>query len=250
MPPLTPDEEEQAIREPAAQVGVRPEPGLVAELIADIAHQPGALPLLQYALTELFERRSGDRLHPGGLSRRSAVWPEHCRPERNASTLGSTPTGQRGGKNTGRCSCGWLTLGEGRPDTRRRVPLAELDAVGHDPDTVERVLDQYGRHRLLTFDREPGTRQPTAEVAHEAILTAWGRLREWIDEAREGLRLERQVAQAGAEWRGAERDRSFLLRGARLDQASTWAESTDLAVGSLRAGVPEGERGASRRRRR
>src|SRR5688500_7961130 len=62
VPPLTPDELEQAIRGPAERVGVRPEPGLVAEMIADIAHQPGALPLLQYALTELFERRDDDRL--------------------------------------------------------------------------------------------------------------------------------------------------------------------------------------------
>ena len=58
VPPLTPDELEQAIRGPAERVGVRPEPGLVAEMIADVAHQPGALPLLQYALTELFERRT------------------------------------------------------------------------------------------------------------------------------------------------------------------------------------------------
>ena len=62
VPPMTPDELEQAIRAPAEQEGVRPEPGLVAEMIADVAHQPGALPLLQYALTELFERRDGDRL--------------------------------------------------------------------------------------------------------------------------------------------------------------------------------------------
>ena len=62
VPPLIPDELEQAIRGPAERVGVRPDPGLVAELIADVAHQPGALPLLQYALTELFERRDEDRL--------------------------------------------------------------------------------------------------------------------------------------------------------------------------------------------
>ena len=60
VPPLMPDELEQAIRGPAERVGVRSEPGLVAEMIADVAHQPGALPLLQYALTELFERRNDE----------------------------------------------------------------------------------------------------------------------------------------------------------------------------------------------
>ena len=60
--PLAPDELEQAIRGPAERVGVAPEPGLVAQMIADVAHEPGALPLLQYTLTELFEHRAQDQL--------------------------------------------------------------------------------------------------------------------------------------------------------------------------------------------
>ena len=58
---MAPDETEQAIRRPAEGVGVSVEPGVLAEIIADVTHQPGA-PLLQYGLTELFERRDGDRL--------------------------------------------------------------------------------------------------------------------------------------------------------------------------------------------
>ena len=59
--PLQPDELEQAILGPAERAGVRPAPGLVADIIADAAHQPGALPLVQFALTELFERRDEAR---------------------------------------------------------------------------------------------------------------------------------------------------------------------------------------------
>ncbi|HEX6400536.1 MAG TPA: BTAD domain-containing putative transcriptional regulator, partial [Actinomycetota bacterium] len=226
--PLTPDELEQAIRGPAERVGVPPEPGLVAEIVADVVHQPGALPLLQYALTELFERREDERLRlepyvaMGGVA--GAV---SARADRLYEASG--PEGRRAIRQV---LLRLVTLGEGRQDTRRRVVRSELDVLDIDPEAVDGVLEAYGRHRLLTFDREPTTREPTVEIAHEALLTSWNRLRNWIDEAREGLRLERQVAQAGAEWRGAERDRSFLLRGARLDQASTWAESTDLAVGS------------------
>ena len=226
--PLTPDELEQAIRGPAERVGVPPEPGLVAEIVADVVHQPGALPLLQYALTELFERREDERLRVepylamGGVA--GAV---SARADRLYEASG--PEGRRAIRQV---LLRLVTLGEGRQDTRRRVARSELDVLDVDPEAVDGVLEAYGRHRLLTFDREPTTREPTVEIAHEALLTSWNRLRTWIDEGREGLRLERQVAQAGAEWRGAERDRSFLLRGARLDQASTWAESTDLAVGS------------------
>src|SRR5262249_38174232 len=60
VPPMTGDEIELAIREPAEAVGVDPEPGLIAAMIADVAHQPGALPSLQFTLTELFERQDED----------------------------------------------------------------------------------------------------------------------------------------------------------------------------------------------
>ena len=118
VPPLTPDEEEQAIREPAAQVGVRPEPGLVAELIADIAHQPGALPLLQFALTELFERRSGDRFTRAAFREIGGVAGAlSARAERIYAGLDTD--GQEAARQV---FLRLVELGEGRPDTRRRCP--------------------------------------------------------------------------------------------------------------------------------
>jgi WD40 repeat protein/DNA-binding SARP family transcriptional activator len=227
VPPLTPDEFEQAIRGPAERVGVRPEPGLVAELIADVAHQPGALPLLQYALTELFERRDEDRLtlaayrDVGGVTGALSA-----RADQIYET--TDPTGQRATKQV---FLRLVTLGEGHQDTRRRVTRSELDALEVEQQAIDSVLDTFGRHRLLTFDREPSTREPTVEIAHEALLDAWGRLRTWIDGAREDLRQERGLAQAAAEWRGSDADRSFLMRGARLEQVEAWATTTDLAIG-------------------
>jgi WD40 repeat protein len=197
-------------------------------MVADVANQPGALPLLQYALTELFERRDGDSLDVetylalGGVA--GAV---STRAERLFEASGAD-----GRRAIRQVLLRLVTLGEGREDTRRRVVRSGLDALDVEPLVVDAVLDAFGRHRLLTFDRDPSTREPTVEIAHEALLGSWQRLRGWIDEAREDLRFERQVAQSGAEWRGADRDPSFLLRGARLDQAAAWAESTDLAVGA------------------
>jgi len=226
---LTPDELEQAIRSPAERVGVPPEPGLVAAIVADVVHQPGALPLLQYALTELFERRQDDRLRlEPYVAMDGVAGAVSARAERLYEASG--PEGRRAIRQV---LLRLVTLGEGREDTRRRVTRSDLDALDVETRAVDGVLEAFGRHRLLTFDREPTTREPTVEIAHEALLGSWGRLRSWVDDAREGLRLEQQVAQAGAEWRASGRDRSFLLRGARLDQASAWAESTDLAVGAL-----------------
>ena len=71
---------------------------------------------------------------------------------------------------------------------------AELVALDVDPDAMHAALDAFGRHRLLTFDRDPATREPTVEIAHEALLAAWERLRAWIDEARRTPRQERALA--------------------------------------------------------
>jgi WD40 repeat protein/DNA-binding SARP family transcriptional activator/class 3 adenylate cyclase len=241
--PLTPDEIEEAIRGPIERVGVRPEPGLVAEMIADVAHQPGALPLLQYALTELFERRDEDRLtltayqELGGITGALSARAEHI----------YEAIDHEGRRATKQMFLRLVTLGEGREDTRRRVVRGELDALEVEPGAIDIVVDTFGRHRLLTFDREPSTREPTVEIAHEALLSAWARLRTWIDDAREDLRQERGLARAAAEWRGSGGDKSFLVRGARLEQLETWATTTDLAIGRperayLKASVDQRDR--------
>lgn len=243
VPPLTPDELEQAIRAPAEAVGITPEPGLVAEMIADVAHQPGALPLLQYALTELFERREDDRLtlasyqDIGGVA--GALSARADRIYEATDALGRRATRQ--------VFLRLVTLGEGRQDTRRRVARSELAALDVEQEAIDIVVDTFGRHRLLTFDREPSTREPTVEIAHEALLGAWGRLRTWIDDAREDLRLDRGLARGAIEWRGSDGDPSFLLRGARLEQLETWAAATDLAIGRperayLKASVDQRDR--------
>ena len=227
VPPLTPDELEQAIRGPVERVGVQPEPGLVAEMIADVAHQPGALPLLQYALTELFERRDVDRLtltayqQLGGIAGALSARAERI----------FEATDQQSRRATKQTFLRLVTLGEGRQDTRRRVARSELDALDVEREAIDVVVDTFGHHRLLTFDREASTREPTVEIAHEALLSAWGRLRTWIDDAREDLRQERGLARAVAEWRGSDGDPSFLMRGARLEQLEAWASTTDLAIG-------------------
>ncbi len=227
VPALTPDELEQAIRAPAEGVGVSPESGLVAEMIADVAHQPGALPLLQYALTELFERRRDDRLtlasyrEIGGVAGALSARADRIYEATDAP-------GRRAAKQV---FLRLVTLGEGRQDTRRRVARSELVALDVELEAIDVVVDSFGRHRLLTFDREPYTREPTVEIAHEALLGDWGRLSSWIDDAREDLRLERGLARGASEWRGSDGDPSFLLRGARLEQLEMWAATTNLAIG-------------------
>lgn len=227
VPPLTPDELQRAVVRPAERAGLAVDPALVAQVAADVVEQPGALPLVQYALTELFDRRADGRLtleayrDIGGVVGAIAARAEHLFASRD-------PAEQ---ETVRQLFLRLVTLGEGTSDTRRRIRLSELSAIEVEPGSMDSVLDAYGRHRLLTFDRDPATREPTVEVAHESLLNAWDRLHRWIDAAREDVQTNRRLADAAKEWNGNRRERSFLLTGSRLDQFESWASSTGLSVG-------------------
>jgi WD40 repeat protein/serine/threonine protein kinase len=224
--PLTTDEIEAAVSRPADRAGLQLERGLVTTIVADVKEQPGALPLLQYALTELYERREGRALT---LSAYNDIGGTMGALARRADEL-YAGLGKDGQEAARQIFLRLVTLGEGTEDTRRRVFQSELVSIGKDRDTLEMVLDAFGRYRLLTFDNDPQTRQSTVEVAHEALIRQWGRLRDWLSASREGLRLQRRVSSAAQDWQEAGHDQSFLARGSYLDQLETWFENTDLAM--------------------
>ena len=227
LSPLTPEELERAIVRPAERSGLQVDRSLVPQIAADVAEQPGALPLVQYALTELYDRRDDGRLtleayrDIGGVGGALASSAEHLYVTRHAA----------GQDAIRQLFLRLVTLGEGVADTRRRVPTSELVAIEVDRSAMEAAIDSYGRHRLLTFDRDPATREPTVEIAHEALLSAWGRLRDWVDEARDDVRMRRRLSDAAREWEHNDRDPSFLLSGSRLNQFTAWESSTSLALG-------------------
>jgi WD40 repeat protein/serine/threonine protein kinase len=224
--PLTSEELHQAIVNPAERAGVLLEPELVATIIHDVGEQPGTLPLLQYALTELFERRTGRRLTLaaynasggvlGALARRAErLYAELNEHEQEAAR---------------QLFLRLVTLGEGTEDTRRRVPRSELTSISGTGEVLDRVIEVYYKHRLLTFDRDPITRGPTVEVAHESLIRTWRRLREWLDASRDDLRRQQRLARWAAEWINADRSQNFLATGARLEQFAAWAAETHIAL--------------------
>jgi WD40 repeat protein/serine/threonine protein kinase len=224
--PLSLDEMREAIIAPTERVGLSVESGLVAAIVAEIAEQPGALPLLQYALTELFERREAnvltlDAYHASGgvlgaLARRAEELYQETSPE-----------GQDAMRQV---FLRLVTLGEGVEDTRRRADQAELMSVVADEALVTGLLDTLGRYRLVTFDHDPETRTPVVAVAHEALLREWERMRRWLDDSREDLLLQRKVAQANAEWREHGRDASYLAIGTRLQQFESLVSGGTIAL--------------------
>ncbi|MEL6271709.1 MAG: protein kinase, partial [Chloroflexota bacterium] len=223
--PLSRDELQNAIRKPADRARLKLEDGLVADIIADVSQQPGMLPLMQYALTELFERREGNLLTKaayadiggvtGALARRADELYESLDESHRAIAR--------------QLFLRLVTLGDGVEDTRRRAQLAELLAL-EKADDVQQVIDHFGKYRLLTFDHDPATRAPTVEVAHEALIRRWDQLRVWLDESRDDLRTQRRLIQAVNEWRHNSKDPGFLLTGTRLTQFEEWRAATTMTL--------------------
>lgn len=224
--PLSADELEKAISEPASQVGVTFEEGLISRIVSDVHYQPGALPLLQYALTELFELREERQLtlsaytQVGGTGGALAKRADQIYEEGDITSR----------ELTHQLFLRLVTLGEGAEDTRRRVERSELLDIAADPDLMDEIIDSYALSRLLSLDNDPSTRQPIVEVAHEAILREWDRLRQWLNESRDDIRQQRTMAQAASAWKNNDYDKSYLLSGSRLEQGLKWHAQTQLAL--------------------
>jgi DNA-binding SARP family transcriptional activator/WD40 repeat protein len=224
--PPTRDGLTRAVTQPALSVGVGLEPGLATRIVDDVREQPGGLPLLQFALTDLFARRMGDVLTleqyetSGGVGGALAK-----RAEELFSSFSS-----RGKEAARQMFLRLVTVDEVADDTRRRVAQSELHGLDIDPAVMTETMHQFGALRFLSFDRDPATRSPTVELAHEALLTEWDRLRTWVDERREDLLIHRRIQVTVQDWENSGQDPSYLLRGVRLEQARAWADRTDIAI--------------------
>ena len=115
----------------------------------------------------------------------------------------------------------------GTQDTRRRATLDELVRRWDEDSAIRRVLHVLTDARLVTVEAD------TAEVAHEALIREWPRLRGWLMEDRERLRIQRQLTRAAQEWERLGRDSGSLYRGARLLQAIDQTTSQGDELGPL-----------------
>lgn len=215
-----------AISEPARRVGLEIEPGLIPTILRDVADEPGSLPMLQYALTELADQRDGDVLtleayrRTGGVVRAVATRAEEI-------YAGLPSAGRDAAKAL---FVRLVALSDEADDTRRRVRRSEIDGLGLNPAALQSVIDAFGSFRLLAFDHDPITRGPTVEVAHEALIREWPRYLAWVDEQREDLHTERRLASAVAEWRESDHEAGLLISGVRLERYERWAETAQVSL--------------------
>ena len=199
-------------------------------LLQDVKGEVGALPLLQFTLMELWQRREGRRMTvaayksigglQGALKNRAddvfSQFDDTCRDLCRRIFLRLTQPG------------------EGSEDTKRRALFGELVPAGADPSAVEAVVRRLADARLITTEGDAqatGSGAGSVEVAHEALIRGWGKLRSWIDADRAGLRLQRHLDEAAREWEAHCRESSFLYAGSRLLGASNGRRAT--ATGSM-----------------
>ncbi|MDG6107135.1 hypothetical protein Daura_32365 [Dactylosporangium aurantiacum] len=248
--PMTRDELRSVIVGPADRAGTEVEPGLVELLLADVAGlgdgddpaETAALPLLSHALSAMWRHDEGRRMthaayrQVGGV--RGAV-------AATASAVydGLGPAQQEVAR---RLLTGLVHLGEDTVDTRRVVPTAALLAeCATDADAAEAVLERFVQHRLVTAEAD------TVQLSHEALLSAWPRLRGWLRADRAGLLIRQQLTTAAAAWQADGHDPNALYRGTRLAAAQGWAaEHPALLSPPLREFLRVSTRHARRRTRR
>ncbi len=206
-----------AICQPAAGAGGELEEGLADELAEQVAGKPGALPLLEDTLLALWKARTADnvmtwdayrtmgRVEGALAARAEAILSERYSSEQQLELRRLLPM--------------LVQPGEGAADSRRRTPLDDLTPAGRSPYEVFALLKPLVDERLLTMGHDDASGKETAEVSHEALIKAWPTLAKWIDEDRDLLRLQRQLAEAAGEWQSGGFDRSYLYRGSKLDTA-------------------------------
>jgi WD40 repeat protein/class 3 adenylate cyclase len=214
---MTGRELQRAIEGPAEVAGLRLETGLVDVMLRDLAHEPGSLPLLSHALLETWRRRSGRTLTLHGYKESGGVRGAIAK---TAEAVWADALTERRRPVARRIFLRLTELGEGTEDTRRRVTRAEL-VSGIDAEATDEVLGLLVDRRLVTAD------DTTVQVAHEALIREWPRLRAWLDEDREGLRAHRHLTHAAEDWAALGRAPSELYRGPRLAATREWLGRDD-----------------------
>ncbi|WP_067698249.1 nSTAND1 domain-containing NTPase [Nocardia jejuensis] len=231
--PMRMDELAQAISGPARAAGLELEPGLEELVITELcgagdhygrrSYDPGALPLLSHVMSATWQHREGRRLTTAGYRKAGGVvgsvaetaeyaWNELTSAQQQAAEV---------------ILLALVTVGQDARDTRRTGQRHELLGRVEDHQDADAALELLSRTRLITLDAD------TVSLTHEVVLTAWPRLRHWIDEDRVGYLVRQRLEADAAEWAAQERDHSLLYRGTRLRNAREHARSTP--VGPLAA---------------
>jgi WD40 repeat protein/DNA-binding SARP family transcriptional activator len=239
--PMTHEELARVVERPAQNQGVTFEAGLVERILDDVGEEPGSLPLLEFALTSLWERQEARVLTHVGYEEIARVEGALTRHADDVYS-GLRPVEQTVAQ---RIFTQLVRPGEGTEDTRRLAQRVELGE--EDWQLVQRLADA----RLVVTGRDAEGHE-VVEVVHEALICGWERLRRWLDSDRTFRVWQERVRAALRGWDASGRDEGALLRGAPLTEADGWLveREADLSLAELafiEASVAQRDREAARR---
>jgi WD40 repeat protein/serine/threonine protein kinase len=228
---MEPNELVSAIAQPALRAGLRIDPDLVAQIVNDMQGEPGALPLMQFALKDLFDAQQAlggainltlaNYLNHGGI---------HKSLERHAD--GSFAKLNHDEQELARAIfSGLIEIGHGTPDTRRTAIFDELIPPRASPSDVKRTIRKLADARLITTDEHAG--KDTVTISHEKLIDAWPWLKKLVNENRETIAMQNEIAKDAKEWDKHGRDASYLYRGARLASAQEQLQARKLVLSGL-----------------
>jgi len=213
----------RVIEQPAGlpEVQLTFEGDLVNQLLSEVQGQIGALPLLQFTLDQLFQRRHGRQLtllayhEMGGVK---GALSKHAE-----DTYAALPSEQHR-KLARALFLRLIDPGMTEQDTTRRRAIRSEFILDDSTQTrlLRETLDTFIAARLLTTNEIAGT--TTIEVSHEALIREWPRLAGWLREAREDIRLQQSISGDSAEWEQRNKPGDRLYRGSRLKEAQAWAK--------------------------
>jgi hypothetical protein len=226
--PMTTSELRGAMEQQAAKVGLRFEADLSNTMLDEVAGEPGAMPLLQHALLELWKRRHGRWLRVeeyraiGGVKKAIAETADRVY---NALPVDEQEQMRDIFLRLTRLDESVDQGGEYR-NTRRRVSLTDLVPAGSKPEKTKDLVNRLANEALVVTSRNELTGEEEVEVAHEALIRNWKRLLSWLEEDLLGLRLRDSISEAAKEWRQQKEDASLLIhRGTKLVAIREWVNS-------------------------
>lgn len=201
----------RAVENPAALQKIKFETGLVERILDDVGFEPGNLPLLEFALTSLWDEQSGGYLTHTAydhIGRVDGALARHA--EQIYSQL------ELAEKEQARTIFTQLVRpGDGTEDTRRPATRAEIGEKNW-------LLVQKLADARLVVTNQDTEKQETAEVVHEALIRSWDRLRIWMDTDRNFRLWQERLRAALYQWQESAEDNGALLRGAPLTEATEW----------------------------
>ncbi|KAB8335310.1 CHAT domain-containing protein [Scytonema tolypothrichoides VB-61278] len=210
--PMSREELRSVIEKPAAQMQVRLEEGLTNLLINDALGYPGRLPLLEFALTQMWSRQLCGWLTHAAYNEIGGV--EQALANHAEAVYAQLTHNQR--LLVQRVFIQLVQPGTGVDFNRR---LATSDEVGSENWDL---VTQLASARVLVTNRNELSGEETVEIAHEALVCSWGRLENWLLLASEFRLWQEQLRVAIHQWESSGFDNGALLRGKPLADAQHW----------------------------